>query len=174
MQLLPPSDDKLFEKIVRDVCRIRYDEPNFELYGRRGQKQDGIDGYHLIESKVIAFQCKQKDVISKSDIALEKTLKDEMEAEASRAKKFFESESLDVQTYIFATTFKNSTHLQNHAAELSKELDFPIVYWGWEASLKISINPPSSYKLITRNLLFAMLAREQDWKKLKREHNVLH
>ncbi len=131
MQLSPPNDDKLFEKIVRDVCRIFFKAPLFDLYGRGGQKQDGIDGYHQIESKIIAFQCKQKDVISNSDSALEKTLKEEMEEEASKAQKFFESESLDVETYIFATTFKNSTHLQNHATKLSNELEFPILYWGW-------------------------------------------
>lgn len=131
MQLPPPSDDKVFEKIVRDVCRIRYDESLFELYGGRGYEQDGIDGYHLINSKVIAFQCKEKNVISNSRVNLEKKLKSEMKEEAQKAKKFFVSKALDVECYIFATTYKNCPHLQNHAAKLSKELDFPIVYWGW-------------------------------------------
>ena len=64
-------------------------------------------------------------------VNFEDMLKSEMEEEAGKAQKFFGSEGHDVEHYIFATTCKNSTHLHDHAARLSKKMNFPIVYWGW-------------------------------------------
>lgn len=58
---LPIIDDhKQFEKLIRDICRYVFKEPTFELYGKRGEGQDGIDGWHIIDSSTVAFQCKKK------------------------------------------------------------------------------------------------------------------
>jgi hypothetical protein len=61
MSQFPPLDnDKEFEELVRDICRNIFNEPSFDLYGRRGEAQFGIDGYAIIKDKILAFQCKKK------------------------------------------------------------------------------------------------------------------
>lgn len=57
-----PKDEKEFEEMVVDYARIFWYPNNFSLYGRPGQKQDGVDviGTVLISGvpSVIAYQCK--------------------------------------------------------------------------------------------------------------------
>ncbi|MFZ3136543.1 MAG: hypothetical protein WA126_04020 [Thermodesulfovibrionales bacterium] len=130
-QLPPIDDDKQFEKLIRDICRYVFKEPTFELYGKRGEGQDGIDGWHVIDSKIVAFQCKKKDLTAYSDDKLFDIIKTEMRTEALKAKEFF-SDKQPVTKYIFAATYKNTKHLQNCAAALTVETGMPIEYWGWQ------------------------------------------
>ena len=132
MYQLPPLDDeKQFEKLIRDICRYIFKEPTFELYGKRGEGQHGIDGWHVIDSKIVAFQCKNKDQTAYRDDKLLDIVKTEMRTESLNANNFFRDKS-PVKKYIFATTYKNTKHLQNYAAELTVETGMPIEYWGWQ------------------------------------------
>lgn len=54
-----------------------------------------------------------------------------MKEEALNAYNFFKDKP-PLRQYIFATTYKNTKHLQNYAAELTKEIGMPITYWGWQ------------------------------------------
>ena len=132
MSQIPPLDnEKEFVKLIRDICRKIYHEPSFELYARIGEGQHGIDGYSLIDGKVFAFQCKKKDVINIKEGKVLNDLKLEMIKEASKAHQFFKDEYF-IQKYIFATTYKNTKHLQDLANRLTLELGFTIEYWGWD------------------------------------------
>ncbi len=42
-QFLPLKDEKEFESLVNDLCVEKYGI-EFQVYGRKGQKQNGIDG----------------------------------------------------------------------------------------------------------------------------------
>ena len=55
-----PSDDKEFEKLVRDVVAGEYQE-HYELYGRNGQNQHGADV--VSQSREIVVQCKCYDTV---------------------------------------------------------------------------------------------------------------
>ena len=132
MSQLPPLDDeKKFEKLIRDICRIIYNDPSFELYGKSGEEQYGIDGFRLLDKQMIAFQCKKKDVINIKDTKLVTELKNEMKDETQKAILAF-GKMYSIDKYIFATTFKNTKQLQDFAGSLSTEFGFPVEYWGWD------------------------------------------
>ncbi|MCP4580250.1 MAG: hypothetical protein GY839_01435, partial [candidate division Zixibacteria bacterium] len=132
-QLPPIRDEYKFELLIRDVLRKKYQEPNLELYGRRRQEQHGIDGYHLHNSKVIAFQCKKRDITSRPDREIANELMRAFSNDARNANEFFSEQGLEVETYYFATTFKNDTRLQDKAMELSEELKFAVEYLSWDS-----------------------------------------
>lgn len=50
LNLPPPSDDDEFDAMVQDVLRVRHSNVHLVRYGRRGQRQDGIDGFDPIAS----------------------------------------------------------------------------------------------------------------------------
>jgi len=77
-QIPPLNDENQFEKLIRDSCRKIYNDNSFELYGRRGERQHGVDGYSLTKNEIIAFQCKKKDVQNTKEDKLLATLKTEM------------------------------------------------------------------------------------------------
>ncbi|MFL6216133.1 MAG: tetratricopeptide repeat protein [Blastocatellia bacterium] len=120
------SDDEQFERLVRDIVRRVYNDPGAERFGVKGQRQDGIDGLSP-QNPGITFQCKLKDTRYKTDEALRRKLLEEMEQE------FAKTSGLAVapRRFIFATTFKNDTQLQQKAASLSTD-STTVEYWGWD------------------------------------------
>jgi tetratricopeptide (TPR) repeat protein len=124
---LPPLDDPAqFERLVRDILRLVYDDPGIELFGRSGQSQSGIDGFSPSKSGV-TFQCKLKDVRFGGDDSIRKTLLAEMEEELTATSGLLAPPG----HFIFATTFKNDRQLQEKAQTLSNE-SLTVEYWGWD------------------------------------------
>ena len=62
-------------------------------------------------------------MINIKDSEILSTLKLEMREEAINARRFFNGER-NIEKYIFASTYKNTRHLQNLAKSLSGELCF--------------------------------------------------
>ncbi len=125
-QLPPLNDEVEFERLVRDILRRVYDDPGIERFGREGQSQYGIDGFSPANPG-ITFQCKLKDTRYKNDDRLRDILLTEMEEELEKTKGLINQP----QRFIFATTFKNDTHLQQKASSLSDE-SITVEYWGWD------------------------------------------
>ena len=125
-QLPPLLDEDKFENLVRDIMRRVYDDPGIERFGRRGQKQFGIDGLSPADS-TITFQCKLKDTRHETDDRIRRVLLKELEEELSQTNGLAKS----LTRFIFATTFKNDTELQTKAASLSSTT-LKVEYWGWE------------------------------------------
>jgi len=123
-QLPPLLSDDIFEKLVRDILRREFDDPGLECFGRKGQSQQGIDGYSPARTGV-TFQCKLKDTRYKTDATLRQTLSSEMENELKK------TEGLKILRFIFASTFKNDANLQQKAQELSTD-SLIVEYWGWD------------------------------------------
>lgn len=63
------TDEKQFEHLVADCYRALLPSALVDEYGRRGQKQHGIDITVQIESQLWCIQCKNYETISISDIA---------------------------------------------------------------------------------------------------------
>ena len=60
LQLPPLSDENDFEKLINKLCQKEYNLNSFQLYGRKGSKQFGIDGITLNDDKeLIIFQAKK-------------------------------------------------------------------------------------------------------------------
>src|SRR6185503_7573659 len=125
-QLPPPLDDVKFEELIRDIMRRVYNDPGIERFGRTGQKQFGIDGLSTADS-TLTFQCKLKDTRHESDNNIRDTLIKEIEEELHKTAAL----PKPLTRFIFDSTFKNDTQLQNKAALLSSPT-LTVEYWGWE------------------------------------------
>ncbi len=63
-----PKDASEFESITVDILNAQYRDRNFQAYGRRGQKQYGIDVKTHDGGELIAAQCKDYKKIDPSQI----------------------------------------------------------------------------------------------------------
>jgi hypothetical protein len=126
-QFLPLKDEKEFETLVNDLCSEKYGI-EFQIYGRKGQKQNGIDGLSFSESqKQIVYQCKNK-LINRDDEKIRAELLKDLEEEVLSASGAF----TNIDTFIFANPFKQDTILQDKAAKLIGQYGFTIIVWSWE------------------------------------------
>jgi len=58
-KLPKPTDSDEFENMVLSACKIKWDSPNFQKNGRRGQSQDGVDLVGLDDlMRMVGIQCK--------------------------------------------------------------------------------------------------------------------
>lgn len=95
------KDEIQFENFTRDFVKFLYANLNFQLYGKRGQAQYGIDGYSTEGN--IYFQSKHK---SKSNLK-DKVLIDELNDELKKAKpKIKELSQNKKSKYLFYTTHR--------------------------------------------------------------------
>ena len=103
----PPKDDKEFEEMVRDIFAARWDDPDTKIFGRSGQEQSGVDVYGRPNQQDSWFgiQCK----VRKTGKLLRKTLEDEI----LLARSFHQK----LHTYIFVTTLKRNTKIQEFVEE---------------------------------------------------------
>jgi len=128
----PLTDEKKFEDLVNDLCSVKYGL-EFQIYGRKGQKQYGIDGSALTqENKYILHQCKNK-MISRNDSAIQKELLNDLETETnSMIAEFIEKRGYVLDKFIFANSFKRDTKLQDKATVLSQLHGITVVIWSWD------------------------------------------
>src|SRR2546427_4295397 len=125
-QLPPLLDDDEFERLVRDILRRVYNNPGIERFGRKGQSQFGVDGIFPANS-TITFQCKLKDTRYETDARIRAVLMKEMEEELAKTAGL----SQPLTRFIFASTFKNDTNLQEKASSLSSDT-LTVESWGWD------------------------------------------
>lgn len=121
-----------FENLLADLFNLEEAHSGYYVFGRRGQKQSGIDVYSN-QSKT-AIQCKYKD---KAQNVL--AIKKEIETEVRKAM----DSQLEIRHYIFATTSPHDKDLQIFSAELSENIPFPISFLGWEEIRKKVIKYPN-------------------------------
>ncbi|MFT4804469.1 MAG: tetratricopeptide (TPR) repeat protein [Psychroserpens sp.] len=120
------KDEIQFENFTRDFVKLLYKKLNFQLYGKKGQAQYGVDGYSTEGN--IYFQSKHK---SKSDLK-DKVLLSELNDEFKKAKsKIIESSKNQKSKYLLFTTHRHSTVIQDEAKKISSE-EITVEYWGWE------------------------------------------
>ncbi|KID57601.1 hypothetical protein JF50_10515 [Pseudoalteromonas luteoviolacea] len=121
-----------FEYFVTDLCRLEYDN-SFQVYGRKGQKQNGIDGIGSNENnKLVVHQCKKKR-LDRQDKDIVKELLDDLVADAeSFNQEFIVDKKFSVECFIFAHTFKNDVTLQKKATELTAKYKFKVIVWSWD------------------------------------------
>ncbi|WP_321315044.1 ATP-binding protein [Halarcobacter sp.] len=126
-QFLPLKDEKEFESLVNDLCVEKYGI-EFQVYGRKGQKQNGIDGLSFSkDEKQIVYQCKNK-IIARDDKKIQAELLDDIDTEVKSAS----AEFSNIDTFIFANSFKQDTVLQDKATDLTIQYGFTVIVWSWE------------------------------------------
>lgn len=120
----PPQSAQEFEKMVNSAAFIKWEFTDFQLYGRPGQKQDGVDIYaHTGTYSGIAIQCKNTCQTLPFHV---------IQSEAEKAEKFPQK----ITHLYIATTQPNDTSLQNLTWNLSKEYQdkgkFSISIFFWD------------------------------------------
>lgn len=162
------KDEKEFEDLINDLCTAKYGI-EFQVYGRKGQKQNGIDGLSFSkDKKLIVYQCKNK-LINRDDVKIQTDLLKDIEAEVKSASFKF----LNIDAFIFANSFKQDTVLQDKASDLTIQYRFPVIVWSWEEIEKLlekNLNIAKQYypEIFDKNLL-----SENDIKQKFNENSVL-
>lgn len=147
------KDEKEFESLVNDLCREKFDI-EFQVYGRKGQNQNGIDGTSFSSNrKQIVYQCKNKFII-RDEQKIRKELIADIENEVISANKKFSN----IDTFIFANSYKQDTLIQDKAVELSTKYGFSVISWSWEeieGLLEIHLNVAKKYypEIFDKNIL---------------------
>jgi len=124
----PLTDEKEFENLINDLCSKKYGL-EFQLYGRKGQKQNGIDGLALIgNNKFILYQCKNKNILRDNKTIKNELSKDLKEETSKVIEEFIDKKSFIIEKFIFAHSWKRDKDLQN----IANSLNINILIWSWD------------------------------------------
>lgn len=128
-RLPKPLDDDLFEDMVCDVYSRIFKNPNLQRFGRRGQRQHGIDiigkNYHNNQPQAIQCKCHPNETTKDEEIIKE------INIDLAR----FDSSKIYAQSYIFITSSNNSTKVLQHVAEINSKrsktglCNIEVVFW---------------------------------------------
>lgn len=166
-QFPPLKDEKEFESLVNDLCEEKYGF-EFQVYGRRGQKQSGIDGLSFSkDEKQIVYQCKNK-LINREDTKIQTELLEDLEVEVKSASTKF----TNIDTFIFANSFKQDTTLQDRATKLTSQYGFTIIVWSWEEIESLLEQYPKTAKQYYPHLFDKSILSEDDIKQKFHENSV--
>lgn len=131
IKIKPPEDSQEFEEMCCDLINNLNDDPkegNYVIYGRSGQKQNGIDIHS--DKFSIVVQCKN---YSKKNDFVSKIKKDYQNA----MKEFAEFEP---QEFIVMTSLRRNKDINKEIAKISENV--PIHIWFWEdIKKKLVLNP---------------------------------
>jgi len=137
-QLAPLACEVEFEQFITDLCFIQFGA-QFQLFGRKGQTQHGIDGINVNKNKsLIVHQCKKKNINREDKVVVKELLNDLEKDVASFNEHFVVGGGYAVHSFIFATTFKNDTELQEKAIKLSSKYNFNIILWSWDVISRLA------------------------------------
>lgn len=126
LKVFPIEDDKLFESFCLDYYKIKYRDPNMQLNGRSGQRQNGVDIFgHINEPyEWLGIQCKVKSTSKSLSIS-------EVKIEAEKAEAF----NPKLSHYVVATTGNRDAKLQeelrlvNEERKSKKVFEIQIEFW---------------------------------------------
>lgn len=119
---LQPANWQDFQIFIKDLLNEKYDE-GFDVYGRNGQAQEGIDILGRFHNNTIGVQCKRLDKKLTMRLITNEILKTD-------------KSDLKLTKYIFATTCPRDRDIQKQIVELNSERRinslFEIELWFWE------------------------------------------
>ena len=127
------SDEITFENFCCDLLKIVYSDNSFQLYGKKGSAQSGLDGLNFNSKNSIYFQCKHKSNTNTRNEVLIKELEEEFQKAYERIKQSsFQNKDW---TFILLSTHPRATTIQDKAEEITKKYqnkNINVQYWGWE------------------------------------------
>lgn len=128
-QFFPIINDRVFEEFVCDIFNNVDKTNSYELFGRKGQNQHGMDIYSFEKATVI--QCKHK-LITRLDQKVREELLSDFSNELDRFKSYNEEMGGHFKKFIIASTYKNDAHLATQCNRLSIQHNIVLEYWSWE------------------------------------------
>lgn len=133
---LPPQNWQEFEKLIKGIVDVIWKQEGWQIYGRSGQNQSGIDLFGYDEQgRFTAIQCKKVSQTNSDGQLLSSSLLTEniIKKEIENAEKI-NSPTLD--RLIFATTSSRDVNIQNILRAINdsrkKESKFIVDIWFWE------------------------------------------
>lgn len=116
-----PANWQDFQIFVKDLLAEKY-KTKFDIYGREGQKQNGVDIFGVFEKKNIGVQCKK----------LGKRITTKMICDEIEKAKLFEPH---LNRYMIVTTDRRDAKVQTFVANLNNDhekqnlFEIEIVFW---------------------------------------------
>lgn len=134
LQFVPPfKNDKKFEEFVLEYYNELEETSSYELFGRKGQNQSGLDIYSTEKKTVIQCKCK---TIDRDFSKIRKELLSDLKHDLEAFEKFNKRNDNKFDRFIFITTFKNDTVIQESCIKASNQ-NFEVIYKSWESILLI-------------------------------------
>ena len=115
---LKNADD--FESMCKDVLNVKYNltfDSGFNIYGRKGQAQSGIDLYAEHNKGLIVAQCKNYNKSQTATRLINKITKD-VKLIANRN---------DVTTVVIMTSYRRDTNVQEKIIQLNQTVDHKFI-----------------------------------------------
>ena len=138
MKIPPPKSWEEFEEITLDACKMRWENPDLQMHGRKGQAQNGVDIYganHIFRN--IGVQCKNYD----SELTLALVKKEIENAESFTPK---------IEMFYMAVTSKTNVNIQCEIRLLSQERTnknlFPVMVLFWSDLIQDLLKNNSVFK----------------------------
>jgi hypothetical protein len=134
MELSPPLWWQEFQELTLDVCRHRWPTAKVDIYGREGQRQNGVDIFVQSDGKTVGLQCKRRRRSDANGRYSVNGALDERELDLI----IIEAEAFDppLDEFIIATSGLRDTQLQDCLLKLNpmrtKAGKFPVTLWTWE------------------------------------------
>ncbi|MBV8251885.1 MAG: tetratricopeptide repeat protein [Chitinophaga sp.] len=127
------SNETVFEEFVCDLFNAEYPEKKFQRFGKKGNKQYGIDIISISDG--IAIQCKKKEVDRKNIL---NELKKDFESSVNA----IASSGIEINKLIIASTYDNNTELSIFLIELKKKyaIKYDLIYLGWSSLSSMAVN----------------------------------
>jgi CBASS immunity sensor of nucleotide second messenger signals/restriction endonuclease len=119
-----PKSWDVFEDIVCDVFARKLNNRNFQRYGRRGQRQFGVDIVGVVDGSLVGIQCKHypNGKITKTDI----------EDEVGKAESF----NPQLDQFYFVTSADRDVEITSYVYALSQDRvskkKFPLIIKFWD------------------------------------------
>ena len=133
LNFLPPQNWQDFEKFVKGTVEVIWKQSGWQIYGRPGQEQSGIDIYGYDNNQnFVGIQCKKKaQTNSEGEILKNSLLTKKLISEEIESAKKIKSPSLD--KLIFATTSSRDRKIQDIVREENQNNPNIIIeIWFWE------------------------------------------
>lgn len=122
----------------------------------------GIDLFSV--EKDIAIQCKKKD-LSRKDLVLRRELVEDIEKDINLI--ISKDLKIKIDTLYILSTYNNHPDLDEICEDLKKKLnlDFDIIYWGWQTIENRVLNYPNLLKKYWPNFIINTNSKEREFKR---------
>ena len=136
-QLNAPSDWDEFENICADLFALEWNYPEVVRYGRKGQRQTGVDIHGQQNGEDVAVQCKGKRIWPPTELTTS-----EIDIQVAEAINF----RPHLKKFIIATIANDDVHIQDHVNAISERHRqanlFSVHAYGWgELTRRIKGHP---------------------------------
>ncbi len=161
-QLPEISNEAIFEDAIADLFNFLDNTKAYKKFGRKGNKQKGIDIFSSPQRT--AIQCKKKDLTRPNNV-LKNELKKDIEGDVVKIIK--ESPGIDFDILYIISTYKDTPYLDEICTDIKHKYNTPfdIIYWGWDTLTHNFFKFPDLLKKYWPHFSYESQSSEQQFKR---------